>query len=327
MPRNITLHVFVSAKGGVGKSTLAVTCAHLIANGRDRFPVIVDADMTGTSLADGLRILAPDARLLPDGTIDIQAPPTGRLLSREEVKRLRRIRRDARDKRGLPPPFLNDAIRPFLEGKEEELNDVRTDSLLWRPEGDEDLRYLPSSALRDDVVESLGWFSRDPYDWMGAMTVTLHRLTIQRPDVSDIVVDLPPGLFGFGAEMLRLARDIQRREMPEGYPDWTSGEILWSARIYVVTTPDLNDLLPVYENVAMARTFALAQVLVNKSTAPLPRPAEVVGETLGMLIDERHIHQVPLLMPTLGRIFVDGALRVDDDVRRLSTLFADEVPE
>ena len=30
-PRKITLHVFCSAKGGVGKSTLAVTCAKLLA--------------------------------------------------------------------------------------------------------------------------------------------------------------------------------------------------------------------------------------------------------------------------------------------------------
>lgn len=326
MPRKITLHVFASAKGGVGKSTLAVTCAKLLAEGRDRLPVVVDADMTGTSLADGLRLLAPDATLLSDGTVDIEAAPTGRFLSREEVKRLRRLRRDSRDKRGLPPPFLNDALRPFLLGKAEELKDLRIDGLLWRHEADDDVWYLPSSALREDVVESLRWFTLEPYDWMGAMTVVLHRLSVQWPEVSDVVVDLPPGLFGFGAEMLRLASAIQRRELPEGYPDWTSGDVVWDARVYVVTTPDDNDLLPVYENVVLqARTFGAAHVLVNKSVAPLPGPAEIVGETLGLLIDERRLHQVPLLTPTLGRIFVDGALRVDDDVRRLATLFTSEV--
>jgi hypothetical protein len=326
MPRKITLHVFASAKGGVGKSTLAVTCAKLLAEGRDRVPVVIDADMTGTSLADGLRLLAPDATLLSDGTIDIEAAHTGRFLSRDEVKRRRRLRRDSRDKRGLPPPFLNDALRPFLLGKAEELKDLRIDSLLWRHEADADVWYLPSSALRDDVVESLGWFARDPYDWMGAMTVVLHRLSMQRPEVSDVVVDLPPGLFGFGAEMLWLTSAIQRRQMPEGYPDWTSGEVIWNARIYVVTTPDENDLLPVYENVALQRrTFGSAHVLVNKSVAPLPKPAEIVGETLGILIDERRIQRVPLLMPTLGTLFVEGALRVDDNVRRLAPLFTSEV--
>src|SRR4051812_15961136 len=149
MPRKITLHVFASAKGGVGKSTLAVTCAKLLAEGRDRLSIVVDADMTGTSLADGLHLLAPDTMLLSDGTVararpgpprgealprpapapmllsegtvDIEAAPSGRFLSREEVKRPRRLRRDSRNKRGLPPPFLNDALRPFLVGKAEEL--------------------------------------------------------------------------------------------------------------------------------------------------------------------------------------------------------------
>ena len=124
MPRKITLHVFASAKGGVGKSSLAVACAKLIAQGRDRLPVVIDADMTGTSLADGMRLLAPDATLRSDGTIDIEAGPTGRFLPLDEVKRRRRLRRDSRDKRGLPPPFLNDALRPFLEEKAEDSKDL-----------------------------------------------------------------------------------------------------------------------------------------------------------------------------------------------------------
>jgi hypothetical protein len=325
MPRKITLHVFASAKGGVGKSTLAVTCARVLAERRVRLPVVVDADMTGTSLADGLHLLAPDATLLPDGTVDIEAAPTGRYLPREEVKRLRRLRRDSGQKRGLPPPFLNDALRPFLLGKEEELSDLRVDGMLWRHEADDDVWYLPSSALRDDVVESLRWFSGDPYEWMGSMTAVLHRLSEQRPEISDLVVDLPPGLFGFGAEMLRLARAVQGSEVLEGYPDWTGGEVVWDARVYVVTTPDENDLLPVYENVALlARTFGSAHVLVNKSVEPLRPLADIVGPLLALQIDEKRIHQVPLLMPTLGRIFVDGALRVDDDVRRLASLFTSE---
>ena len=44
MQREIKLHIFASAKGGVGKSTLAVTCAKLIAAGRARLPVVIDAD-------------------------------------------------------------------------------------------------------------------------------------------------------------------------------------------------------------------------------------------------------------------------------------------
>lgn len=157
------------------------------------------------------------------------------------------------------------------------------------------------------------------------MTVLLHRLSLQWPEISDVVVDLPPGLFGFGAEMLQLASSIQRRQLPEGYPDWIHGPVAWNARIYVVTTQDENDLLPVYENVALqSRTFRSARILVNKSnTAPRP-PQEVVGPMLGLQLDERRIHQVPSLMPTLGKIFVSGALRIDEDVRKLAHLFVSE---
>jgi Mrp family chromosome partitioning ATPase len=49
-PRTIGLHVFCSAKGGVGKSTLAVAAAKLLAD-RGRTCVLVDADLTGTPSA------------------------------------------------------------------------------------------------------------------------------------------------------------------------------------------------------------------------------------------------------------------------------------
>ena len=51
--RSVTLHVFASVKGGVGKSTLAVQCARLCA-AAGRPTVLFDFYFTGTSLADGL---------------------------------------------------------------------------------------------------------------------------------------------------------------------------------------------------------------------------------------------------------------------------------
>lgn len=321
MQKNITLHVFASAKGGVGKSTLAVACAKLIAAGRTRFPVVIDADLTGTSLADGLRLSAPKAATRSDGTVDIEAPPTGQFIRRDEVTRLRRTRRDTPAKRGLPPPYLNDALRPYLRSNLQKFADVRVDGLLWRHEEDDGVAYLPSSPLHEDIVESLEWFSLDTYDWMGAMTVLLHRLSFQWPEMSDVVIDVPPGLFGFGAEILELASSLQRNELPEGYPDWKTGPVVWTPRVYLVTTPDENDLLPVYENVAqIPRTFGNAHILVNKSTTVLRSPQEVVGPMLGLQLDEKRIHQIQMLPATLGRIFVDGELRMDDDVRALAKI-------
>lgn len=110
--------------------------------------------------------------------------------------------------------------------------------------------------------------------------------------------------------------------MPEDFPDWQNGPVAWDASIYLVTTPDDNDLLPVYENMAFgAGMLRDALVLVNKSNEALKPPTEVLGPTLGLLIDERRIRQIPRLMPTLGSIFTAGELRVDADVLKLDSLF------
>src|SRR5688500_17844850 len=131
MNRNITLHVFCSVKGGVGKSTLATTCAKLLA-GSGRAPLLVDADLTGTSLADGLRLCAQKTALRPDGTVNVEAAPTGEFCTRDEVVRLRRRRRDTPERKGLPPAYLNDALRPYLDSKLEYEGEVRVDALFWR---------------------------------------------------------------------------------------------------------------------------------------------------------------------------------------------------
>jgi MinD-like ATPase involved in chromosome partitioning or flagellar assembly len=56
--RAIRVHAFASAKGGVGKSSLAVGCARIVAE-QSGVPVLIDADVTGSSLADGLALVAP----------------------------------------------------------------------------------------------------------------------------------------------------------------------------------------------------------------------------------------------------------------------------
>jgi hypothetical protein len=324
MNRKITLHVFCSVKGGVGKSTLATTCAKLLAANR-RVPLLIDADLTGTSLADGLRLCAPKTAVRPDGTVDVEAPPTGEFFTRDEVARLRRLRRDNPLKKGLPPAYLNDALRPYLESNVEYAGEVRVDALRWRHEIDDGVWYLPSSALRQDLAESLGWFSLKVFDWMGAMTVLLDTASFQWPELTDVVIDVPPGLFGFGEEMLALASMLMRDGLPEGYPDWKTGPVVWDARAFLVTTPDANDVLPVYEYMALnIKKLLRATILLNKSTTVLPQPEEILGPTLGALIDTRRIEQVPFLPQTLGRIFVDGNLYTDDDVRRLERIFVHE---
>ncbi len=319
--RGITLHVFCSIKGGVGKSTLATACAKLLAaNGR--VPLLVDADLTGTSIADGLSLSAPKTGLRDDGTVDVEAAPTDQLFHREEVVRLRRLRRDHPQKKGLPPAYLNDALRPYLENNLERYVAVRIDALLWRYENDDGVRYLPSSALRHDVEESLGWFARETFDWTGAMILLLDSASTCWPALTDVVIDVPPGLFGFSQEMLALASTLMHGSLPDGYPDWKTGPVVWDARAFLVSTSDKNDILPVYEYVAQNVTrLTGARVLINKGTTVAPAPEELLGPMLGAQIDAGRIQQVPFLPRTLGRIFLEGNFVVDEDVRRLARLF------
>ncbi|MEO5726298.1 MAG: P-loop NTPase, partial [Byssovorax sp.] len=134
--RTIRLHTFCSVKGGVGKSTLATICAKLLAD-RGRVPVLVDCDLTGTSLADGLRLCAPVVAEHEDGAIDLEAPPTGEMLSLDETRSRRTARRDALRRDGekwkdrpRPPPYFNDPLNyTFLTKRP-----ARVDALLWKHE-------------------------------------------------------------------------------------------------------------------------------------------------------------------------------------------------
>jgi hypothetical protein len=320
MKRNITLHVFCSVKGGVGKSTLATTCAKLLA-ARGRVPLLVDADLTGTSLADGLRLRAPKTALRSNGTVDVEAAAKGEFFTVEEVAQRRRERRDGKIT-GLPPAYLNDALRPYLDPDAEPRGPVRVDALFWRHELDDGVWYLPSSALRIDVEESVRWLGREAFDWTDAMTSLLDLASYQWPELTDVVVDVPPGLYGFGQEMLALASALMREGLPEGYPDWTNGPVVWRAKAFLVTTPDKNDVLPVYEYLAQnIRKLLRVRVLLNRSTTTPPSPEEVIGPMLGAQIDERRIAQVALQPTTLGRIFLDGDLRMDGNVSLLERIF------
>jgi len=205
--RVVTIHAFCSVKGGVGKSTLAVACAKLLAES-GRKPVLIDADLTGTSLADGLRLCAPELATRQDGGADLEAP-TGRRLSRAETVAARRARADTPwTEIPPPPPFLNDIL---IHGHELALYDedlereCTVEPLLWRHEKDDGVAYLPSSPLRADVEIALGWLYRArQFTWIRRMTWLLEGMREQMSDLTDVVIDLPPGMFGFSHEVLAL---------------------------------------------------------------------------------------------------------------------------
>lgn len=288
-PGTRTIHAFCSAKGGVGKSTLAVACAKLLAAGGRRC-VLIDADLTGTSLADGLRLCAPEVVTKPDGRADLDAAPRG-YLDRDATLRLRAGRERARASEPLPPAFLNDALlhghERWLDG-EGAVAECNIATILWKHERDDGVLYVPSSPLRPDVKVALGWlYYEERHAWIQRMTWLIDGMVQQMPELTDIVLDLPPGLFGFADEVLSLLSHLDAGiALPPGYPEtWGTGGVLWRARPFLVTTPDRNDLAVAlgYFLERRADLPSLTLLINNRINEPIEEIVKDAGKLFGIV--------------------------------------------
>jgi len=251
--RTIRLHTFCSVKGGVGKTTLAIVCAKILA-AQGRVPVLIDCDLTGTSLADGLNLRAPKVALHEDGSIDFQAASTGIELSVEESRsavkiRQARLQEDDRWKdRPHPPPFLNDILNFVVTTNGAPI----MEALFWYHKDEDGIRYLPSSSLLDDVKESIVWFYDEPYAWARAFVRVLYTLAEQLPTLTDVVVDLPPGTWGFPHETLRLVSMLHfqdETQLPDDYALLQNGVARWIPNPFIVSSRDPNDFVPALQYV------------------------------------------------------------------------------
>ena len=265
MTRSIRFHAFCSAKGGVGKSTLAVMSASWLAE-HDRSVVLLDVDLTGNSLADGLQLCAPEVALLHDGTMDLLAPPTGRYLSRVETVSLRDQRQwNAGSETVMPPPFLNDALTfpGTQDGRE-----CRFDALLWQHETQPGMRVLPVSSLRRDVTVALGWLYREEhFRWARRFAWILYALAIQIEHLSDVVIDLPPGLFGFSQATLSILAVLSGSvATPRGFPPFSELGSRIEVNPFLVTTPDGNALVvSVEEYLRLRPQLGNLELVVNRA--------------------------------------------------------------
>jgi hypothetical protein len=328
MSRKINLYAFCSIKGGVGKSTLAVATAKLIAAQEGRVPLVIDADLTGTSLADGLLLKAPVVPVRPDGALDLDATPTGKFHTLEETWRLRSARKNARSQDRAPPPaYLNDALNYQYQGAGAG-QECQVEGMLWTHERQDRVLYLPSSPLKQDAALSLGWlYGQDPFRWICRLSWILDALIERLPSLSDVVVDLPPGVWegGFTHELLVLASMLSRREpLPQGYPAWDGSKIQWQVMPILVTTPDWNDLLPALEyTAAHSALLPTLRPLVNRTgsessadlRARLRRRLDPALVNLGV---EEQLMQVDELGRSLGQVFRTGDLPLNDEVRGLT---------
>ena len=327
--RTITLHSFASVKGGVGKSTLAIVTAKLLARA-GRVPAVVDCDLTGTSIADGLHLCAPDAVLCEDGSVDMDASSTGRWLSFEETMRQRTMRRDAGwEGRVHPPPYFNDVLNTldarWSEGRSEP---VRVDAVVWHHQRDDRVLYLPSSALQQDIARSLEWYNdRDAFDWAECLMWALDDFAGQVPALTDVVLDLPPGTWGFSHETMLIAAMLHRgKPLPEGLPRWTDGPIRWRANPFLVTSGDSNDLVPALEYLGKnhLENLRFLKLLANRADEGIEivreRGRRRLGSTLEATGLDLLVERVGY-MSTLAQIFKGGDVNVADfdqeDVRAL----------
>lgn len=287
-PRKIRVHIFCSVKGGVGKSTLAVACAKILAK-RGRVPVLFDCDLTGTSLADGLNLHPPQVSLHEDGAIDLLAPPSEQPFHSVETYRQLRRKRDhailEEEKwkdRPLPPPYVNDALHSAWMY----LRPMRVDSLLWKIEPDDGVLYFPSSSAHEDVLQTAEWFYTDrPFEFARALMITLNGLAQQMPKLTDVIIDLPPGIWGFPHEVLVLARNMIDDPLLERAPLVTEEAIHWKPNPFMVSSRDPNDFVPALEYVARhLDKVPTLKPLINRATEGIDAVRQKARERLGSIL-------------------------------------------
>ncbi|WP_437663268.1 P-loop NTPase [Sorangium sp. So ce1182] len=313
--RTITLHAFCSAKGGVGKSTLAVACARLLADSGRRC-VLIDADLTGSSIADGLRLCAPER---PGGPLDLGAPGTGRYLTRAETVQARNARKNVAWEETPPaPPFFNDILRYGNEDSAE----CCIEGLLWKHEDEDGVQYLPSSPLRKDVLTALGWlYYEEQFAWLQRLTWLLDGMRQQMPDLRDVVIDLPPGLFGFAHETLALLSSLRSRTpLPSGFPALNAGGTEWEGNPFLVTTQDRNDVVLALEYYLAHRDkLPHLTILLNRYTEGAAAGlSETIQEHFGAALGlDALLRWRVSEAATLREVFTSGRLRITEEARTL----------
>lgn len=317
-PRTIDLYAFCSAKGGVGKSTLALTCARLLGQS-GRGCLLIDADLTGTSLADGLDLRAPVVGLAGDGhSLDLQAAPTGAHHDLSETRRLRERRHALRAAAPLGLPFFNDIL--LYQGGADE-SECRLESLLWRHKNPGDpVRYLPSSSLPQDVRQAVAWLNgHDLLRWRQRVAWLLFGALEQLPWLTDVILDLPPGLYGFGQEVLGLMAHLsQGVPFTEGFPVFPPADVAFRVAPFLVMTSDRNDLTVALESfVRLASDLPELVPVVNRLTEGMEALRSRVRAQFPALGLAERLRPIGHLGESLGRVFLDGELRMDEGVSKL----------
>lgn len=251
MTAQLSCYSFHSVKGGVGKSTLSTLTACALAKEHPSAQVVlVDMDLTGTSLADVLPLEAPSwENIGPDEAIDLLKRPAGfssRKDSRARIKKRGLLTIDSKKIVGVP--FLNDYL--LFEPKVwDEDHDISPLAISWRLAfGPNNLVVYPSSALPRDLARALPVIYDEEHAAFleGRLEHLLSAILAKREEVF-VVFDTPPTIPGLSHSILNMAfrlagpKKIPLAKEDEFIPEHLqNANIDWNVRI--VATQDMQDI-------------------------------------------------------------------------------------
>lgn len=250
MSAQLHCYSFHSVKGGVGKSTLSTLTACALAHEcPDSRVILVDMDLTGTSLADVLPLEAPCwAEVAPDEPFDLSKPPHGfwsRIDSRIRMKRRALEAIDSKNTVGVP--FLNDYLL-FAPKIWDEEHDIQPVAISWRMvDGPDNLRVFPSSALPRDLMRALPViYDEEHAAFLEArLEYLLSALAMEHQDTY-VVFDTPPTIPGLSHSILNLAFRLSRKDKIPLAEDGSVPERLLKTRVdwnvRIVSTQDMQDI-------------------------------------------------------------------------------------
>jgi len=271
----LALYSFHSVKGGVGKSTLATLNALQLAKKHpDARVLLVDMDLTGTSLADVLPLQAP--RVSEDNVLALDSA-AAEWCSVDDTRAAVRRRGDEVDPRQRHVAFLNDYLLfAPLDGS----LDADPRSLFWKYNGaPKNLDVLPSSALPRDLQRILPViFDEHQSAFLEARLETLisRVLSSDRNEADEtlrdlhVVLDVPPTIPGLSRAVLSAVMRLSARDGVVDLADNRPTDRVFQdietrrGRAFVVTSRDLQDLRAAARWLR-ATTDDRVRVIVNRS--------------------------------------------------------------
>ncbi len=219
-----------------------------LASAASRDTILIDMDLTGTSLSDVLN-LQPPRFPETDGVLQLREQPSG-YLTGADASALIEKRRDAEDgASAVGVPFLNDYIlfqTPSWDTKE----DIDDPSRMgWKMEGaPANLRVLPSSALPRDLEKILPLvFDEERAAFLEGRLEYLLEALVPESGERVLVFDTPPTIPGLSRAVLSLAIRLggpgEKQPLAvDGYipRGLESTRIVWDA--FIVSTIDWQDV-------------------------------------------------------------------------------------